>query len=163
MENRSWYLIYTKPRCEQKARQNLADQQFETYLPLFQSIKPKGAQTRALFPNYLFIHLDEKTDNWAPIRSTPGVSRLVRFGQLPARVPDSLIQLLKQNEDPDGYQLMANPVFRKGDKVRVLDGALAGLEAVFGMTKGSDRALVLLDIVGKLTRVELELNRLERA
>lgn len=163
MENRSWYLIYTKPRSEQKAQRNLADQGFETYLPLFHSKVRKGARLKALFPNYLFIRLDKKTDNWAPIRSTPGVSKFVRFGPVPAMVPDSFIQVLQQNEDTDGYQLMANPVFQTGDKVRILDGALAGLEAVFGMAKGSDRALVLLDIVGKLTRVELETNRLERA
>ena len=114
MENRSWYLIYTKPRSGQQARRNLADQGFETYLPLFHSIVQKGARVKALFPNYLFINLDEKIDNWSPIRSTPGVSRLVRFGPMPAKVPDSFIKILQQNEDVEGYQQMANPVFQKG-------------------------------------------------
>ena len=161
MMDRSWYLIYTKPRCEHKARQNLREQGFTVYLPLYETKRP--VREKPLFPNYLFINLHEKSDNWAPIRSTPGVSKLVRFGQQPAKVPDSLVQLLQQNENNLGYQVMKRPLFQPGEKVRVLEGPLAGLEAAFGMTKGSERAMVLLDIVGKMTRVEVHTDQLERA
>jgi transcriptional antiterminator RfaH len=33
-----------------------------------------------LFPGYLFIQLDEKLENWSPIRSTKGVQNFVKFG-----------------------------------------------------------------------------------
>lgn len=44
---------------------------------------------------HMFICLNTKTDNWAPIKSTFGVTGIVKFGQEPARVPDKLIQTLQ--------------------------------------------------------------------
>ena len=38
---------------------------------------------------------------------------------------------------------------------------MAGLEAIYHTTKGSDRALILLKILGKATPVELETEQLE--
>jgi transcription antitermination factor NusG len=45
-----------------------------------------------MFSRYLFIRLDTEHSNWAPIRSTLGVSRLVSFGNRPAPMADELIQ-----------------------------------------------------------------------
>ncbi|HSA40732.1 MAG TPA: transcription termination/antitermination NusG family protein, partial [Mycobacterium sp.] len=44
----------------------------------------------SLFPGYLFIQLDAQS-NWAPLRSTRGVSRLVVFSGYPLPVPAGLI------------------------------------------------------------------------
>ena len=52
----------------------------------------------ALFPGYLFIHLDKKQENWSPIRSTKGVLNFVRFGLNYAQVPDTVIEFLKANQ-----------------------------------------------------------------
>jgi len=166
-DNRSWHLIYTKPRSEQKALTHLDEQGYKTYLPKCRIQKMRKSRrvavTEALFPSYLFIRLDDQLDNWAPIRSTPGVNKLVRFGQMPARVPDTFIDKLKANDDEDGLQEIALPGFEPGDKVRLTDGPMAGLEAIYQTAKGSDRAMIMLDLLGKLTRVELKSDGLERA
>jgi transcriptional antiterminator RfaH len=157
--NRSWYLVYTKPQSEQKAKVHLEEQGFETYLPLFRTRKTRKKNSDAvkpLFPGYLFLFLDEQEDNWAPIRSTPGVSRLVRFGTMPAKVPGVLVQNLKSNENELGLQEIISPAFKEGDKIVVVDGPMEGLEAIFKTTKGSERVLILLNLIGKLTQVELE-------
>jgi transcriptional antiterminator RfaH len=57
-----------------------------------------------MFPRYLFIQLDDEGDDWGPIRSTIGVANMVRFGMMPARVPDGLVQLLRGREDEQGVQ-----------------------------------------------------------
>ena len=68
---KNWYLIYTKPHKEQLARENLERQGYEIYLPMARLRRRrmgKGAtRIEPLFPRYLFIHLDAKTDNWSPI------------------------------------------------------------------------------------------------
>lgn len=163
--HRSWYLIYTKPCGEQKAFSHLNEQGYETYLPRCRVTKRRQSRritvTEAMFPNYLFIRLDNKQDNWAPIRSTPGVNRLVRFGLTPARVPQNFIDRLKQNEDESGLQEITSLTFSRGDKVRLLDGPMAGYEAIYQTEKGSDRAMIMLNILGKLTQVELDPAALE--
>jgi transcriptional antiterminator RfaH len=39
LNNRPWYLAYTKPRLENIAKDNLAQQGFEVFLPLFKKFK----------------------------------------------------------------------------------------------------------------------------
>ena len=81
-----WYLIYTKPRQEQRALLNLEQQGYECYLPLHAAEKLQRGKLSVveepLFPRYLFIQLDtsQTGKSWGPIRSTKGVSHLVAFG-----------------------------------------------------------------------------------
>ena len=93
----NWHLIHTKIRQERTALENLEIQGFECFLPLMRAEKLRRGALQivqeALFPRYLFIRLGTglESQSWAPIRSTTGVSRLVTFGQLPAKVDDELV------------------------------------------------------------------------
>ena len=162
-----WYLIYTKPHKEQVARENLERQGYEVYLPMARIRRRrlgKGAnRIEPLFPRYLFIKLDTKTDNWSPIRSTLGVSNLVKFGMYPSAVPEALIELLSDRCDEDGIQDIPTGEFKSGESIRVMEGPMMGLEGVFLAKTSSDRVLVLLDIVGKHTRVTMATEKLEPA
>jgi transcriptional antiterminator RfaH len=161
---KNWYLVFTKPRQEQKADHHLREQAFETYLPYCRAQRVRGgrrvAVSEPLFPGYLFIRLDTCSDNWAPIRSTPGVSRLVRFGPAPAPVPDACVALLRQHEDESGLHAIGSAPLNKGDKVHVLSGPFAGLEAVYLEPRGQDRAMILLNVLGGLKPVEMRQERI---
>src|SRR3989338_8629396 len=97
-----WYLLYTKPRSEQVAELNLKRQGYRSYLPFtLERRRHQGTYhliKTPMFPRYLFIQLNKETDNWSPIRSTKGVTDLVRFGGCPAKVPNDLIETLSQKE-----------------------------------------------------------------
>ncbi len=81
---RSWYLIYAKPRMEPVAEEHLTRQGYGVYLPRVRATHRLRGRYRErvdpLFPRYLFIHLDQCNDNWGPIRSTQGVAGMVRPG-----------------------------------------------------------------------------------
>jgi len=141
-----WYLIYTKPHKEQVARENLERQGYEVYLPMARIRRRrlgKGANCiEPLFPRYLFIKLDTKTDNWSPA------------------VPETLIELLDDRCDEEGIQDIAPDEYKEGEAIRVMEGPMTGLEGVFLAKTSSDRVMVLLDIVGKHTRVNMETEKL---
>ncbi|NOZ10102.1 MAG: transcription/translation regulatory transformer protein RfaH [Gammaproteobacteria bacterium] len=162
---KNWYLIYTKPQGEELAKVNLERQGFETYLPLVGVRRRRLGRGRVsiepLFPRYLFIHLNTETDNWLPIRSTMGVSKLIRFGMQPAIVPDPLIEALRERENAQGVQDIKIGHYKQGEKVRVLEGPMMGFEGIFLAKTSSDRVIVLLNIVGKSTRVKLDIDKLE--
>lgn len=163
---KAWYLIYTKPREEEVARTNLERQGYTVYLPLAYQHRRrlhKREQTIApLFPRYLFIELAQYLDNWAPIRSTQGVSTLVRFGMELAVVPDALVDLLKVRVGPEGViDLTAMAGFKPGSRVRIAEGGMAGYEGIFLAHSGHDRVVILLDIVGKQVRVQVDAAHLE--
>ncbi len=154
-----WYLVYTKPRQEDVAKTNLERQGFSTYLPRIRQARRRQNRrvlvVEAMFPRYLFIQLDPQQDNWAPIRSTLGVSALVRFGPYPTPVPEGLLAVLRGREDADGIQQLPPPAFKPGEALRIAEGAFAGYDGIFLARSGRDRVVVLLDIMGQQARVEL--------
>ena len=166
-QSRSWYLVVTKPQSEFKAQENLLRQGYETYLPLVQTSHRRNGKnikrTNAFFPRYLFIRLDKEMDDWSPIRSTIGVAGMVRFGGLPAVVPENMIINLKKNENELGLQSFEKKKLKVGDKVEIIDGVFEGYKAIYQKMKNADRVSVLLDIVGKNTQVILSVNELEIA
>jgi hypothetical protein len=64
-------------------------------------------------------------------RRALGVVRLVLSGSEPAKIPVSVIDGLKSRER-DGYVVLPQPpALKRGDKVQVFHGALAGHLAMF--------------------------------
>lgn len=165
--NKRWYLVYTKPRQEAVAHTNLQRQDYVTYLPLVRQARRRGGRKVSvvgpMFPRYLFVRLDRHTDNWAPIRSTLGVVSIVRFGHVAAAVPDDLIALLRAREDDRGIQVLPADDYKRGARVRITDGGLMGYEAMFVARTSRDRVVVLLQILGKYTRVSVDAAAIEPA
>ena len=149
--NRVWYLVYCKSRQELKARFNLERQGYEVYLPMIQSTKPdksgKVNSVSPLFPRYLFIHLDKGLDNWSPIRSTFGVSHIIKFGVEFARIPDSLIETLVSMSSSDGVFRPKKVEFKSGDKLRITEGILEGYEVVVMARTGKARVKLMMSAI----------------
>ena len=135
------------------------------YLPLAPvRRRRKGRTVRIvdpIFPRYLFINLSDQTDDWGPIRSTIGVFTLVRFGQIPAKIPDSLIEGLRAREDSEGIQEIPERGFKPGDKVRIAEGIMEGFEAIFQCQKSNDRVILLLKIAENTAKIEIESSQIE--
>lgn len=164
---RAWYLVYTKPRQEEVALANLVRQGYGAYLPRARQARRRQGRrlevVEPLFPRYLFIYLDAGTDNWGPIRSTVGVASLVRFGQEPARVPQALVEFLKEREGAEGLHEWATPELQAGDRVRVAEGVFQGYEGILLARSSRERVLVLLDILGKQVRANVSTLQLDRS
>jgi len=162
---KSWYVIQAKPKSEQLAKENLERQEYETYLPLILGRSKKRGRTiksiQPMFPRYMFIHLSDKSDDWRPIRSTFGVSTLVRFGMTPAKIPDKLIQELKQREDANGFQIVPIKKINTNDKVRIAEGLFEGYEGIYESNSSKERVIVLLKIAENTTKIQIELDKLE--
>lgn len=157
---KTWSVVFTKPRQEQLARQNLERQGFVTYLPMLKHPKRLRGHWRdviePLFPRYLFIAVDFGHQDLSPIRSTLGVLKLVRFGLEPATVPHGLVETLMSAEDPlNACHLPTTERFRKGDRVTIGAGPFAGVEAIFEAPTAKGRVAVLLEILGRPTQVQV--------
>ena len=51
-----------------------------TLLPTSGDFLPAKLRVRALFPRYLFIHINTGMDDWRPVRLTAGVTRIIESG-----------------------------------------------------------------------------------
>jgi transcriptional antiterminator RfaH len=154
----NWYLIHTKIRQERVALENLERQGFECFLPTILAEKLRRGVLQVvqepLFPRYLFIRLGTgvESQSWAPIRSTLGVSRLVTFGQTPAKIHDELIAQLQVKTDSAEIQLRH---FEPGEQVVVTDGPFVGVEAIYQMGDAEGRVMVLLNILSKQVKLSV--------
>lgn len=163
-----WHAVQCKGGESFRAADNLINQGFHVFHPTCQRQKKRRGRTEwvtePLFPYYLFIQLDQTNSNWRPIRSTPGVSQLVRFGSHPAAVDDALIELLQIY---DGLSLSDAIAFQAGENVTLEKGPLSGLPATFSRQlsrtcNGEERAIVLLQWLNTHREVNVPLSHLKR-
>ncbi|WP_018625577.1 transcription/translation regulatory transformer protein RfaH [Kangiella aquimarina] len=163
--NKGWYLVHSKPRQELRAEEHLKNQAINCVLPLIEIEKiirgKRQLISEPLFPGYLFVELQTNGQDWSKIRSTRGVRDFVRFGGVPGRVPESVLEHLKILEIRDAAIETNAP--KAGDKVVITDGPFKDLEGVFKISNGEERSIVLLTILGKATEMELENNKLRKA
>lgn len=161
----SWFAVWTKPRAEAVAREHLERQGFECRLPRTGKLVPTASGVRAmvepLFPRYLFLRADAERQDLGRIRSTRGVSALVRRGLIPALVPEHVIATLDARTQPEsGLIALSAPPLAAGDRVRVTQGPFSGLDAVFRARRPSDRVSLLLEVLGERCRVDVPLSHL---
>jgi transcriptional antiterminator RfaH len=165
-EEASWYVVLTKPLGECQAESQLKRQGYEVWLPLLSVWKkPGGRWLRKdipFFPRYLFVRPASPEQSIAPIRSTLGVTSLVRFGHEPARLCEDGVARLRE-------VLAAHAVhpeerispFVPGEMVAITGGPLLGLAAVVSRP-AIERVAVLLTLLGREKEVVLDVGMLSK-
>ncbi|MGQ9491657.1 MAG: transcription termination/antitermination protein NusG [Anaerolineae bacterium] len=159
----AWYALYTKPNAEAQVARILAARGLEIFLPL---LPPRrDGRLRPLFPAYLFVHCDLNVISLEALRWTPGLQRIVSFGDRPAVVPDAAIQLIQERlraiEAAGG--LPKHP-FKPGDEVVIDSGPLAGLCGIFEGPMGpAERVRILIRFLGETNKAEVPVEMLRRA
>ena len=156
-QSSQWYLVQSKPRESFRAEQHLQSQNYTCFHPTY-PVKRKIAgkiniTVTPLFPNYLFVLLND-TDNWSAIRSTRGVSKIVRFNGVPASLDNHIVEEL-QRHCARLNGLVAEPLYKIGDRVIVIDGCFKELEAIVTATNGEERVILLLNLFNRPQHVEL--------
>lgn len=159
-----WYVVHTKVRQEQTACDNLARQGFTVYLPRIKVLKRirnrQQAQQEPLFPRYLFLQPGSVAHSIAPVRSTLGVTTIVRFGQEPAVMRPQTLKIIRDFETRrnEAREEDISP-FQPGERIRVADGPLTGLEGLISDVS-QQRVVVLMHLLGQDTRVSLSRHQL---
>ena len=142
-----WHVVHTKPRAETRALENLQRQGCEVFLPMITLQKVRRAKlaniTEPMFSRYLFLRTSAAMEDLSVVRSTLGVSQLVRFGTVPAKVPHSWVEAMR------AQPAVQETLLQKGDKVVLGNGMLKGLEAVYMQPDGELRAMVLIELLTK--------------
>jgi transcriptional antiterminator RfaH len=107
-----------------------------------------------LFPRYLFLNAIAESQNLAPVCSTQGVISMVRFGTELAVIPEHVVNAIKQRLEKDTGLIKIKPIdIKAGDKVRIFDGPLTGLNGIVTEKSSEKRALILMELLGRPTTV----------
>lgn len=161
-----WYVLHSKPRKEGQVNAYLQAQGFETFYPTLrvEPVNPRASKIRPYFPRYLFVHADLDEVGVSALQWVPGAIGLVQFDGHVVPVPDSVVHELKRRvaaiEAAGGLTFDG---LQPGDPVRITHGPFAGYEAIFDMRlSGSERVQVLLQMLGRLVRVQVNAGAIEK-
>jgi transcriptional antiterminator RfaH len=152
----SWYVVYSKPFQEVRAETELAYQGFSVYLPKISEAKRLRGQwmqeIRPMFPRYLFVQPEHAEQSIAPMKSTRGVSHLVRLGANMVECPDTLIDTIRAAEARLNGEGSA-PFVAVGETIEITEGPFQGLiSRVVAATE--DRVSILLEVLGELQSLD---------
>ena len=152
-----WAAAQLRGHREHLALHFLSQAGFMTWMPRIRERRiirgRRQVVTPALFPGYAFVLVELQ---WHAIRRTPYVIRLVMDGERPAKVPDRVIEALKERE-VDGVVKLPDPEprLRKGGRVRIAAGPLKEFQGIYVGQNGHARVHVLLALLGGQRQVTL--------
>ena len=157
-KTKNWIAIYTKSRHEKTVAKKLEMKNFEVYLPLLRERRKWSDRKKwieyPLFKSYLFIKTQLKNSIF--ILKTPGIIRIVKFGDKIAIVNANHINAIKLMIS-GGYKPNSTDYFIKGDPVQVIDGPLKGIEGEVIRVDDRDRLLIRINSIKH--SVSIKINR----
>jgi len=159
-----WYAVMAKPRQERSTTLMLEQAGIATYYPEIKECSlTKGkrqARLSGLFPGYFFAKFDY-TKQYRTVSYCRGVRKIVVFGQAPAEVEPALLDDIRSRlVQQDTIHV---PSYKPGEVVRISQGPLAGIKAVFDCSlPRKQRVVVLLRTLFYQSRAVMQLSDIER-
>ncbi len=159
-----WHALYTRHRHEKVVAHVLTSKGHEIFLPIY------GVQHRwqdrtkrllmPLFPGYVFIR--GGMDRQLQILTTPGLISIVGWMDgRPACIPPEQIDAVRRIVD-GRHRFEPYPFLACGDRIRMRNGPLAGLEGILVRKKGMVRLVVSMELLGRSAAVEVDASEIVR-
>lgn len=152
-----WYALQVRPRYEKQISTALRSKGYEEFLPLYSARRRWSDRYKVvefpLFPGYLFCRFDQKLR--LPILTIPGVLKIVSFGKELIPVDESEIASI-QAIVKSGFKAEPWPYLQAGQRVRINEGALEGVEGIFLHTKTEQRLVVSVSLLQRSVAVEID-------
>jgi transcription termination/antitermination protein NusG len=158
--SKGWFALYTSSRREKHVAKLLDERQIDNFLPLYQADRHWKKRSPVtldlpLFPNYIFVQAGQK----ASLLSVPGVLSIVGSGRQPWPVPDHEIEAFRNAIGV--CKLEPHSVFAVGERVRIKNGALAGMQGVLVRKKSNLRVVLTVEAIRSSVSAEVDVADLE--
>ncbi len=159
----SWYPVYTNPRAEKKAFEQLCKKGIETYFPTQKTLKQWSDRKKwveePLFNSYLFVKISKK--EYSEVLMTNGVCRFVYFSGKASYIPEQQINDLKLLISNEAQLEIVDPGYKKGEKVRVKMGPLQGLTGELIDFRLKKKLLIKLEQINQALLVQIPMAFIE--
>lgn len=152
---RDWYVVYSNRHKEQQAQFHLSLKGVESYFPRLSVPGQCHSQNRVvpLFPNYLFVRINLATE-YHLVTWTPGIKRIVSFGDQPTPIDASVVRFLQCQADNNGI-IRARSRLKGGEEVEISGGPFDGLVGVIQSPPDNrGRVKVLLKLLSRQVSVK---------
>lgn len=152
-----WYAVYTRSHHEKCVAEQLRTRTVEHFLPLYETVRKwKDRRKRMelpLFPGYIFVHLP--LQERLRVLVVPGVVRLVGFDNHPVALPEAEVEALRSVLGR-GLRSEPHPYLTVGRRMRIMRGALEGMEGILIRKKGRVRLVLSIDLIRQSAMIEVD-------
>jgi transcription antitermination factor NusG len=156
-ENLQWFALRIRSRHEGRVAVALQSKGYEEFLPLYrhrQRWSDRIKETyRPLFPGYVFCRFD--VNKRLPILVTPAVMLIVGSGKTPLPVDETEISAL-QSIVKSGLRAQPWPFLQVGQRVRIDQGVLQGVEGILIGLRKPHRLVVSVTLLQRSVAVEID-------
>jgi transcription antitermination factor NusG len=157
-----WFAVFTSPRHEKRVAQHLAAREVDFFLPLYHPThewKHRGKMQLdlPLFPNYIFARIDRRER--MRVLPVPGVLSIVGTKQELSGVPETYIDALRKGLGQ--YKVEPHPYLTAGERIRIVKGALAGMEGILVGRKNEFRVVIALELIRQSVVLDIDIADLE--
>ncbi len=175
--DKKWYVVNTYSGHENKVKEKLEmrtvsmgmeDYIFRVIVPEEKVIEEKNGvkkeKIKKLFPGYILVEMIMTDEAWFVVRNTPGVTGFIGSSGKGAKpFPLQPYEVDKILNDMGMSRLEVNTDLKEGTLVKVISGPFSGMEGkVDSVDKDSNKLIVLLDLFGQETSVEVEFSQIEK-
>ena len=157
-----WFAIQVKSGSELKIESVLKNKGYETFVPTYVPAGPgrRACPERPLFSGYVFCRFDPLVR--APIVTTPGIIQIVGYGKRPAPLDDSEMEAVRMVARSN-LSAKPHPYFQAGQRVRIVEGPLQGVEGIIARAGDRDYLVVSVRLLQRSIAIEMEPDWLEIA
>ena len=152
-----WFAIRVKSRCDKVVSAIARNKGFEEFLPLYECRQRWSDRSKAvefpLFPGYVFCRLNPQ--HRMPLLTIPGVLQFVGIGKTPVPIDDEEIIAI-QSAIKSGLSAEPWPFLEAGQRVRLEDGPLAGMEGFLVEVRKRFRVVVSVTLLKRSVAVEID-------
>ena len=157
----NWFALQVRSRWEGTTTGLLRGKGLETLLPTYATMRKWSDRLKVvespLFPGYLFCRFD--VHNRLPVLITPGVISVVGRGKTPIAVDDTEIFSI-QAAIVSGVHMEPWPYVQIGERVRIKDDVLDGMEGILTSFKGSHRVIISVSLLRRSVALEIDRSRI---
>jgi transcription termination/antitermination protein NusG len=161
VDERQWFALWTQSHCEQLVHDQLLAKGYQTFLPTIREWSRRAGARHLIsvpmFSGYLFLHHAIDKRSYLDVMGIRGVVRILgeRWDRLAPvdALEIEAIQRLQRSE----LALTPYPYLRDGQRVRIVEGSLAGVEGILVRRKANRDLLVLsINLLNRSVAVEVE-------
>ena len=173
---KEWYILKVQSNREESIREGLMrrvamaglDRFFgDCIVPTEMVSEFKGGKKRIskrkLYPGYLVVHMEINDDTWYLVRETPGIGDFTgSIGRPSPMLAQDVEKILAKSEEKTDEAPKLKIKFKKGDRVKINEGTFENFEGdVDSIDEANGRVIVMINIFGRSTPVELEYWQIE--